>query len=188
MSATYSIAHGSAWSPTHWVRTGSEPTSSGILVGCVSAGPWRELMPCIVTLHCVPWYLVDESVKECLGCLSSTAHEAWICYCAVQVWDKRFLWKHNELLYAVSQRAAILPTHCVFLLAWLLACAFTQGQLITCLLECWSNLRTCCSAFPPPGTLVYIVTTIIRYFFRKLGLVMFAPRLQSSCCFSLLCG
>ena len=43
LSATYTIGHGNARSPTHWARLGIEPASSWILVGFVSAAPWREL-------------------------------------------------------------------------------------------------------------------------------------------------
>ena len=37
-------AHGNTGSLTHWVRPGIKPSSSCILVGFVSAEPWRELL------------------------------------------------------------------------------------------------------------------------------------------------
>ena len=40
---TYTTAHGSARSLTHWARLGIEPISSGILVRFISAEPWWEL-------------------------------------------------------------------------------------------------------------------------------------------------
>ena len=48
MSATYTIAHGHAGSPTHWARPGIEPMSSLILVKFISTEPQRELLD---TLH-----------------------------------------------------------------------------------------------------------------------------------------
>ena len=46
LSATYSTAHGNAGSLTQWVRAGTEPATSWILVGFDSIAPWRELMRC----------------------------------------------------------------------------------------------------------------------------------------------
>ena len=42
-SATYTTAHSNAGSLTHWERPGIKPTSSGILVGFISAVPQQEL-------------------------------------------------------------------------------------------------------------------------------------------------
>ena len=42
-SVTYTIAHNNAGSLAHWVRPGIKPTSSWILVGCVTAEPQQEL-------------------------------------------------------------------------------------------------------------------------------------------------
>ena len=42
-SVSYTIAHGKARSPTHQARPGTEPASSWILAGFVSAAPRQEL-------------------------------------------------------------------------------------------------------------------------------------------------
>ena len=44
MSMTYTTAHGSARSLTHWARPGIEPTVSWFLVRFISAAPWQELL------------------------------------------------------------------------------------------------------------------------------------------------
>ena len=49
VSVTYTTAHSSARSLTHWVRPGIEPTTSWFLVGFTSAVPQQEL-PSVVFL------------------------------------------------------------------------------------------------------------------------------------------
>ena len=43
MSATYTTAHGNAWSLTHWARPGIEPETSWFLVRFITNKPWQEL-------------------------------------------------------------------------------------------------------------------------------------------------
>ena len=51
VSVTYTIAHGNARSPTHWVRPGIEPTTSWFLVRFVSAAPRQELLLLLSNIH-----------------------------------------------------------------------------------------------------------------------------------------
>ena len=50
MSATYTTAHGSAGSLTHWRRPGIEPTFSWTLVRVLTAESWRELLEILFNL------------------------------------------------------------------------------------------------------------------------------------------
>ena len=49
-SSTYTTAHSNAWSLTHWLRPGIEPTTSWFLVGFISEAPWQELLWEIIML------------------------------------------------------------------------------------------------------------------------------------------
>ena len=49
-SATYTIAHGNAWSLTHWARLGIEPTTSWFPVWFISTAPRRELWHILLVL------------------------------------------------------------------------------------------------------------------------------------------
>ena len=48
MSVTYTAALGNTWTLTHWAKTGTEPTSSWILVGFITTEPQWELSESLV--------------------------------------------------------------------------------------------------------------------------------------------
>ena len=55
MSVTYTIAHGNAGSPTHWVGPGIDTESSWILVRFITTEPWQELLdtPAFITMKVI---------------------------------------------------------------------------------------------------------------------------------------
>ena len=73
LSATYTTAHSKAWSLTHWVRPGIEPTTSWFLVGFISAVQLRlicvssgaEFFPC-VHWQCGSLFLPVARDRSCM--------------------------------------------------------------------------------------------------------------------------
>ena len=67
-SATYSTAHGSAKSLTHWARPGIKPTTSRLLVGFLSFVPRWELLKLLIILPDVNEYafhpLLNDNIKH----------------------------------------------------------------------------------------------------------------------------
>ena len=65
VSVTYTTAHGSAGSLTHWVRPGIKPVSSRMLVRFISAEQRWELTYC----HFKPCFPIDFVVLLCSFCV-----------------------------------------------------------------------------------------------------------------------
>ena len=53
-ASTYTIAHSSVGSPTHWVRPGMEPASSWIQIWFVSDEPQQQLVRMCLDFHWIP--------------------------------------------------------------------------------------------------------------------------------------
>ena len=120
VSVTNTIAHGNAGSPTHWARPGIEPTSSGILVGFVSAAPCWECLHtfwiaeikegshqnCGGTGIPTPCWWFDLFVKQ-FGKFSTG--QTFI-HCMIQPFYTHILTKKKELYVSTNRRTQMVIT------------------------------------------------------------------------------
>ena len=91
-SVTYTTAHSTAGSLTHWVRPGIKPASSWILIGFVSAEPQRELPLVFFVLFCFVFLAVPTV------CRSSQARDRTCATAALGLLQWQF-WILNLLSY-----------------------------------------------------------------------------------------
>ena len=80
LNQSCTTAHSNARSFTHWVRPGTEPVSSWILVRFISAEPWRELPPSLFKACYDP---LPVYVNKVLLARSHTHLVSLVCGCSL---------------------------------------------------------------------------------------------------------